>query len=1262
MTMPRLVLISSATALGGLPQVLERLHQEGPLFEVKTILTHEIQEHLEVETALETICKAQAVLFDLRGNPERAVALMQRAKAQTEGQSIAFIPVFPGDQTILGLLRMGDFSFGRPGAAQGGWSGQRPPASNGGSSPGMPPPFAGGAPGRHAQNWQRCMQYWMNSGPENLANLLRFVAAEYAGAALTAAEPILYPECGFMDIATGERYANFASFEAAHPLDQSRPTVVVLFYGGTGLAANLAGGRELFDALGQRANVLPLFTDGIKTLEALRTHCLDEGRPICDAVVSLLWFRLDGGPMGGDAQRTVDFLKTLDVPYYVASTSYSREIALWEASSDGLPPTETLTTVTFAELDGAIDPVFLYGLVGQSVAPVVGRGEHLAARILKRIALQKKPNAEKRLAVVIFNYPPGEGTLGTASFLDVFASVEKVLTGLKEAGYSVEPPPETLKDLFLNRGLLHNGSFSDLHGTARHALRIPLATYLRWYAQLPHSIRTATESVFGAPPGDLMVDGDDLLVAGIALGNVVVAVQPSRGVHEDPAKIYHDASLPAHHHYLAFYCWLAAREGWDADAVIHVGTHGTLEFLPGKQVALSSACVPDRLMADLPHVYLYHVANVSEGTIARRRSYAQLVSYASPTFAPAGLYGHLSDLEDLLAEYEHQRLSPPRAQTVLRQIARSCAEHDIPLAFSEAELPCESEVDPGVREALDGLHRELFGLKRVAIPIGLHTFGEGLSGEPLVDYLALVARYDRGEAPALPRLLAQERGLDYDQLLDTADTRVEQLADETRAVIRADILPGAPMPLVGEQAQAHQKTSPCDSPGAGARAFLRQVALQVRQSDELGALLHALEGRYVEPGLGGDPVRTPATYPTGRNTYQFDPTKLPTDSACERGARIADATLRRYLAEQGGYPEAVGVILWGFETCNTLGETLGQILHYIGVGVERGQGYFLKPVVIPLEALGRPRIDVTVNICGFFRDLFPHLVRFLDLAFRTVAHLDEPIEQNFIRRHTQAMAGELGAASDGRVFGPPPGEYGNRLSNLIETGAWEEEADLARLYLQRTQYLYGEQVSASPKALAAALSRIRLVSQVRDSHEFEVTDLDHYYEFFGGMAKAAELIGGRRPAVLIADTTKERIEVKTLAEAVRQGVTSRLFNPRWLDGMLRHDHQGAQGIADRVEYLMGLDATTGSVGTTTWHKVAQHFVFDQAMRERLMANNPFAEAEIIRHLAQANGRGYWQATSEERARLDEIYLEIEYRIEAGEMVAPIPQPQLQESR
>ncbi len=1243
MTLPKFTLISSAAPLGALNQALDQISARyGQILDVRVFLTHLIQaDAVNPETVLGAMTNSDVVLFDLRGNPDRALALVREGFERTASKNTPFIPVFGGGPSVLRLLRMGGFSMARVMQRA---SGRR--AEGEGSSAvstnyrrikqlnqvveklGTLLPVG---VLRHARNWVRCTEYWTNSGSDNLRELLLFVAKEYAGLDVKAHPPFVYPDSGFYDRQSQVYYDNLDAYLAEHALDVTRPTVLVILYGGTTMDACLAGSRELLDHMQSWANVLPFFADGIGTAAALRQHLFQKGQsqfPM-DAIVSLQWFRLEGGPLGGDPQVTYDVLQALGAPLYTPVTSYNRPISDWRERAEGVTPVETLATITLPELDGALEPIFLFGLrdleghapTESATQPVAGRGAHLSERVRHRVALRSIPNRDKRVALVLFNYPPGEGRLGEASFLDVFDSVRGILQRLKAEGYTVEIPSEPLKDLLLSRGLMNTGQWTHSGVTARHALRVPGRVYGRWYAELPLTLRRATESLFGPPPGDVMVDGNALLIPALQLGNVLLAVQPSRGVHEDPTKVHHDKALPPHHQYIAFYRYL--EEEFRADAVIHVGTHGTLEFLPGKEAGLSADCVPDALLGALPHIYLYHVVNASEAMIAKRRSYAQLVTYASPSFAPAELYEDYLALEDLLDEYVLvSRDQPGRASLVLEQI-RDLAEN--------TGLMLEGDTS----KALEHLHAELTSLKRAAIPVGLHVFGARLEGEALVDYLALIARYDRMETPALTRQLAEAQGLKYDALLAREAPQLAQLDAESRALIAQWLVDGT----LARQGAIGQ--------------YVAQVYDNVRATDELGGLVRALAGDFLMPNLAGDPVRSPETYPTGRNAYQFDPTRVPTPSAVARGRAIAEESLRQYHKVHGAYPRSVAVVLWGFETCKTYGETLGQVLGYLGVTLVQGEGYYIQPEALPLEDLGRPRVDVVVNICGFFRDLFPNQVRMLDQAFQLVAGLDEAAEMNYVRANTLTLAQHTGdaQAASARIFGPPPGEYGNRLSTMIEGRAWQDEDELVAMFLERTQYRYGDNIHGEPAQLQleACLAQVDLVTQVRDSHEFEVTDLDHYYEFFGGLSRSAQWVqGGRELTVLIADTTSEIIQVRPVEDAVRRGVITRLLNPQWIEGMLAHDFHGAQKIADRATYLVGLDATTRSVGSTTWRQVAERYVFDDVLRRRMLENNPYASADLVQTLGEAIQRGYWDATEEEQRQLKEAYLEIETWIEAGQ--------------
>jgi cobaltochelatase CobN/magnesium chelatase subunit H len=1233
MSQPRITLISSAAPLTALPEAVAQLEaQHGPLLDLRVYLTTHIQEErVAPEEVLESIRTSRAVLFDLRGDPDKAIALVRRGFEETAGQEIAFIPVFGGGPSVMALLRMGPFSMQRMAQRR---SSTAPVSVNyrrikqvteivekiGSLLP------VGAL--RHARNWVRCVQYWTNNGPDNLRELLLFVAAEYAGVKVKAAPPVLYPDDGFQDWRSSKRYASLEAYLKEHPPIAGRPNVLVILSGGTTHEACQRGAGELLRHLADRSNLLLFFADGIGTAQALHRHLLPGGQPALslDAIISLQWFRLEGGPLGGNPEVTLDFLRRMDAPFYGAVTSYNRTVSTWKTSADGVTPVEVLASVTLPELDGAIDPIFVFGLEDQpgalgvptSTRPAPGRGQRLAERVLRRAALRHKPNAEKRLAFVLYDYPPGESNLGSASFLDVFASMEAILRRLKKEGYTVELPDRSLHELFLQRGLVNSGQWTGHALTATHAIRLKKGDYLRLYEKLPAALQQRVEAVFGPPPGDLMTDGGDILLAGLRLGNILIALQPTRGVHEDPSRLTHDKALPPHHQYIAFYRYID--EIFRADAVIHVGTHGTLEFTPGKEVALGGEDAPDALIGTVPHIYIYHVVNASEAMIAKRRSYGQLVTYSSPSFAPAELYGPYLELEDLLAEYESQhRDNPGRAPQILATIREKAAFLSLP-------------TDP------EELHRTLESYRRVAIPVGLHRFGDRLEGDALADYLALVARYDRAEAPSLNRLLAEARGWDYDALLEQSAPVLRDLDAEARVLIRQWLEGDTPSFLENE--------------GRLVARYLAQVRERVRASDELGGLVHALNGGYLLPNLAGDPIRSPETFPTGRNAYQFDPTKVPTDSALQRGRQIAEESLRQYFAQTGAYPEAVGVILWGFETCKTYGETIGQILGYLGVTLERGAGYYIHPRPIPVEELGRPRVDVVVTICGFFRDLFPNQVRMLDMAFRTVAELAEDEAQNGVRRHARALiaAGGDPQMAARRVFGPPPGQYGTDLTTMVEHGNWKDERELVQAFLQNMQHVYGDNVHgiAVPAQFQYMVGQVDLVTQVRDSHEFEVTDLDHYYEFFGGLARSArELRGGRAPRILIADTTGETIDVRDLPDSVRRGVVTRLLNPKWIDGLLQHDFHGAQKIADRVEYLIGLSALTRSMDSDLWSQVASRLLLDAEMRRRLLQNNPYATAEIAQRLAEAIERGYWQASDQERQQLREVYMEIEHWIEAG---------------
>jgi cobaltochelatase CobN len=726
------------------------------------------------------------------------------------------------------------------------------------------------------------------------------------------------------------------------------------------------------------------------------------------------------------------------------------------------------------------------------------------------------------------------------------------------------------------------------------------------------------------------------------MGNIFLGIQPARPPlgEADLASASHDKTKPPHHQYLAFYHWL--QEIWKADIVVHVGTHGLAEFTKGKEVGLSNECFPDRLISSMPHLYFYHVVNTSEVVIAKRRLYATTLGYNSPPFTTSDLYEGYAELEDLIDEYSQSRQHGDlKADIVQEKIFKKAGE----LKIEGRDVP--------------GIHDELYEMKRRIIPKGLHILGEIYERKDMQSFFEFILRYDREGIKSLNRILAESKGLDYDQVLHNRESFVEVLKEIDRI---ASHLCGLCLEKSVDFAVMESGIS------SKAREELRETLsfgldfLEKYSSNdaEITGLIRGLEAGFIEQSAGGDVIRTPDILPTGRNLTQFDPNRIPTQTAMQRGQEIAENTICVYKEKKANYPETVGVILWGFETTKTGGESIGQILSYLGVRIIRDAGSWAPRLeVISLEELGRPRVDCLVNICGFFRDMFPNIVLLLDRAFNLVAELDEDTEKNFVRKHSLKNKEDLKSANldertalkmaNGRVFGPKAGEYGTRMLPLLEDSIWKTEEELAEVFIQSMDHLYTENLHAvkSDELYRANLSRVELVSQVRDTHDREIIDLDHYYEFFGGLSRAVQMEKGEPVRMLISDTTEEVICTEDVARAINRGARTRLLNPRWANAMLSHEFHGAQQIADRVENMLGLAATTHSVDNWIWSAIAERYLFDREMNEKLTNNNSFAAAAVAERLLEAEKRGYWQATTEEMEKLRAVYLDMEGDIEEG---------------
>ncbi|MGB9838753.1 cobaltochelatase subunit CobN [Methanothermobacter sp.] len=1041
------------------------------------------------------------------------------------------------------------------------------------------------------ENWFRIMDYYGGGDPDNLMNMILFILDTYTDLEVPHDEPVEMPPYGLYLPFRGF-YTDIESYRRASKFDPDLPTVGMLFYSGMHFDDTRPLVEELYTRLHGEVNCIIVFSDVENNLRAIEEYMGD-----MDLFINMQYFQLNGGPLGGDPEATRRLLRRINAPYLICLRGYETDLDEWEGDLNGLNPMEVVLGVTLPELDGGFEPVFTAGMrtlddpdLGEVrvVEVVPGRMDKFAARIRNWLKLRKRKNHEKRLAIIIYDYPPGEANLGSAGYLDVFESLERFLKRLHENGYSVRLPEEPLKEIIMAEGLINSPSYLQCGG-----VRLPADQYIEWFRGLPDELKEDICARWGEPPGDVMVDGDDMIIPVVELGSVYLCIQPSRGLMD--ANGYHSRNIPPHHQYLAFYLYLQSLE---PDAVVHFGMHGTLEFLPGKETAPGDKCYPDLLIGDLPNIYLYWAGNTSESTIARRRSYALPISHASPPFMASDLYGEYQNLEELIGEWH--------------EVGGEELRERIELEASRLNLTGD----------MGEIESEIFRMKRRLIPRGLHVIDTEWNIDERAAYLLGVLRFER-EYPSIHSMVAEMMGVTYSEVKDTAaGWKIEERA---LAVLK-DILLGRDVDLPGDYVE-----------------WVRGLSERCDFTGETESLLEALSGNYVPPGRGGDPVRDPWTYPTGYAMYAFDPMKIPTSSAETRGRLSAELLLRDHLERHGRYPETVAVVLWGFETLKTGGETISMILELLGVRINRRYGPWAKNIeVIPLEELGRPRVDVLINICGIFRDTLGSQIEMLNRAFKAVANLDEDPEDNHILKHN---------LEDGpvkvppRIFGPAPSEYASRLPEIIDDGSWNSEDELASTYMEEMCYAHlPEGVREAGDEFRRNLQRVEVVAQERDNLEYEVTDLDHYYEFMGGLTSSVRSLGGSC-SVRVVDSTEDELYVEGLEDVIGRAVRCRVLNPRWLDGMLAHDYHGAKNIKDRVEHLLGFSATTGAVENWVYDDVAKTLILDDDMRRRITENNPFAAVRMGEILLETAERGYWDAPDEVIERIRDMVLNIEYELE-----------------
>ncbi len=1049
------------------------------------------------------------------------------------------------------------------------------------------------------------LQYWLAGSEENMTNLVRFLAFRYGsgdraklGSDSKVSLPVEYPDVGLYHPRLKRKLVERVRALPRPDRDHAGTVGLVLMrsYPVAGNAGHYDGVIAAMEALGLR--VIPAFASGLDARPAIERFFYGRGGPTVDAIVSLTGFPLVGGPAYNDADAAEQVLAEMNVPYIGATPLEFQTLEEWTDSERGLVPVEATMMVAIPELEGATGSMVIGGRSTaaedeRDMTVADERAEALAMRVARLIRLRRLPATERRLGIVLFNFPPNAGSTGSAAHLAVFESLYNVLAGLKRDGYDVDLPA----DVDALRAMIIDGN-AQQYGTDANVLEcVELDDHVRHEPWLDE-----VEAQWGPAPGQHLTDGRSLFIQGAKFGNVFVGVQPAFGYEGDPMRLLFERGFAPTHAFCAFYRYL--RDTFAADAVLHFGTHGALEFMPGKQAGMSSECWPDRLIGALPNFYLYASNNPSEGAIAKRRSAATLVSYRTPSVTRAGLHQELSEFKGALDHW--RRLDPEERidHDSLRDV----------IVESTESLGMDVDLGRGLDDsAVTALWHKVLELEGALIPEGLHIVGDIPDSQERTSLLTEIA--SASDSPDVPA--------DVIAAIATSDKFELTESDQAAPII--------------EQ--------------------LVNIDSHLRQDAEIPALLNALNGGFVRPGPGGDLLRNPDVLPTGRNIHGFDPFRIPSAYACRDGRIQCERVLARHVQDGNGLPESVAMVLWATDNLKSEGAPLGQALSLLGARPRfDSYGRLTGAELIGLEELGRPRIDVVVTLSGMFRDLLPLQIKLFAEAAYLAATADEPESMNFVRKHALECQSKLELdveSSALRVFSNADGAYGSNLNLLVDAGTWGDESELGNTFVQRKGFAYDRAGAASAQGalLQHLLSRIELAYQNLESVELGVTTVDHYFDSLGGIHRVAREQSGEDVPVYIGDQTTGDATVRTLEEQVTLETHSRILNPKWYEGMLAHGFEGVRHIECHLTNTVGWSATTGRVAPWVYQQIAQTFVLDEQMRNRLAKLNPKASCRVANRLIEATDRSYWTPDEETLDALMNAGAELEDRLEGLEVGA-----------
>ncbi|MGH3399859.1 MAG: cobaltochelatase subunit CobN [Streptosporangiaceae bacterium] len=1118
--------------------------------------------------------------------------------------------------------------------------------------------------------------YLAHGGTDNLRELARFLTDTVLLGGTGFAPPRPAPAWGQREWEGGSA----AGQEPTGP--EPRPTVGIIYYRAHELAGNTGFVDRLSEAVAaQGARPLPVWCASLRSAEPGLLDVLGQADALIVTVLAAGGVTPALAQAGGDDEAwDTGAIAALDVPI-VQALCLTAPRQQWAAADAGVSPLDAATQVAIPEFDGRLISVpFSFketdadGLSRYIADPE--RAARVAGTAVALARLRHVPPAQRRVALVLSSYPTKHARIGNAVGLDTPASAVALLRAMLARGYDIGPltGPGALPgvepadgDALIHAVIAAGGQDPDWltdQQLSEAQIRIPAARYRAWFAELPAALRDKVTRAWGPPPGELYVDRSrdpdgELVLAALTAGNVVLLVQPPRGFGENPIAIYHDPELPPSHHYLAAYRWL--ERGFGAHAVIHLGKHGTLEWLPGKNLGLSAECAADAALGSLPLIYPFLINDPGEGTQAKRRAHATIVGHLVPPMTRAETYGDLARLEQLLDEHasiaalDPAKLPAIRAQIwTLIQAAR--LDHDLGLD----ERPQTEEFDDFILH-VDGW---LCEVKDAQIRDGLHVLGAAPEGQARVGLVLAMLQARQlwsGATAALPGL-REALGLAEDghggQGGRSQLDRVEAIARRLIEEMENERWAGDAVPAVVDAVLADPELAGAREPVAGVLTFaVRELIPRLAATTgELDAVLHALDGGHVPAGPSGSPLRGLINVlPTGRNFYAVDPKAVPSRLAWETGQQLAESLLARYREDTGQWPTSVGLSVWGTAAMRTAGDDVAEVLALLGVRPtwDEASRRVTGLEVIGLAELGRPRIDVVVRISGFFRDAFPHVVTLLDDAVSLVAGLDEDPADNLLRA---AVLADLERHADlrratSRIFGSRPGSYGAGLLPLMDSRSWRDDADLAEVYAMWGGHAYGRGLDGRPARadMEAAYRRIAVEVKNTDTREHDIADSDDYYQYHGGMVATVRALTGTAPAAYVGDSTRpEHVRTRSLTEESARVFRSRVVNPRWIEAMQRHGYKGAFELAATVDYLFGWDATTGVVTDWMYEQLSASYVLDPQTRKFLETSNPWALRSITERLLEAADRGLWaEPEADTLDALRDVYLQVEGQLEEG---------------